>query len=668
MRTNTFTSSLLSLWLTSLLSASPYLWPPVRFLRVDATWSVSCLLCSIISLSCCHFIYAISAPSSILLSPRFSQVTCLDLISNSTGNGRDFPPMHLIRANNTININSVCPVTTSCCIYYLEKHRIYYWTITNTTSNHRFNSLNANFVRPIPENVFFTMPIPITTIKNVQRNVTISPIKVSSYIKSMKVGINKFLNTVISFTSDNGVPSEIFNQPITILRAKRAKNTTKDIFSHNGSLLSLEHNGTFYQECLLNRKSVIRLITIIMYSMVCIVGLCGNSLVIYVVLRYSKMQTVTNIYILNLAIADECFLIGLPFLLYTMNICSWHFGEYMCKFYMISTSITQFTSSIFLLIMAADRYIAVCHPIKSQKYRTINIAKLVSVLAWFVSAILMLPVVLFARSIQHDDDINVFSCNIDWPKDYQKHTGTTFTLYTFILGFAIPLTFILIFYVLVIRKLHLVHQKHSSKDRKRSHRKVTRLVLTVIAVYVLCWLPHWTSQVSLIIPFTGQRELSRFEILMFLLFGCLAYSNSAINPILYAFLSDNFRKSFSKAFTCIRQQDVNGQLLNEPSIFTQKRTSGILRSRFHQETTSKRLRVLKRLTVTPIESPNHSLLLMSASRTTAQVGVISSSDLSRTSAASDSTVTTINEKLSHSVHNKTTNTTELNKNLVGKDQ
>ena len=51
--------------------------------------------------------------------------------------------------------------------------------------------------------------------------------------------------------------------------------------------------------------------------MVCVVGLCGNTLVIYVVLRFSKMQTVTNIYILMLAAADECFLVGIPFLIVT---------------------------------------------------------------------------------------------------------------------------------------------------------------------------------------------------------------------------------------------------------------------------------------------------------------------------------------------------------------
>ncbi|CAB1345096.1 unnamed protein product [Coregonus sp. 'balchen'] len=50
------------------------------------------------------------------------------------------------------------------------------------------------------------------------------------------------------------------------------------------------------------------------YALVCCVGLTGNAMVIYVILKYAKMKTATNIYILNLAIADELFMLSVPFL------------------------------------------------------------------------------------------------------------------------------------------------------------------------------------------------------------------------------------------------------------------------------------------------------------------------------------------------------------------
>ena len=57
---------------------------------------------------------------------------------------------------------------------------------------------------------------------------------------------------------------------------------------------------------------------------------------------------------------------------------------------------------------------------------------------------------------------------------------------------------------------------------------------------------------------------------IFLLVGCLGYSNSAVNPILYAFLSDNFKKSFMKACVCAERREVNKALAAENSVFTRR--------------------------------------------------------------------------------------------------
>lgn len=163
------------------------------------------------------------------------------------------------------------------------------------------------------------------------------------------------------------------------------------------------YNSTTFNEsmqfltCASIHNTTGNVIAMILYTIVCCVGLFGNTLVIYVVLKFSKMQTVTNRYILNLAIADESFLICIPFLLTTMYLNEWIFGSLLCKLYMISTSITQLSSSIFLLIMSADRFIAVCHPISSPRFRTQLVSKIVSLLAWGYSVLIMLPVMLYGE-------------------------------------------------------------------------------------------------------------------------------------------------------------------------------------------------------------------------------------------------------------------------------
>ena len=104
----------------------------------------------------------------------------------------------------------------------------------------------------------------------------------------------------------------------------------------------------------------------------------------------------------------------------------------------------------------------------------------------------MVPIFMYASTVEREHT----SCNILWPESEHISGQAAFTLYSFILGFAIPLLLIFVFYFLVIRKLKTVGPKNKSKEKKKSHRNVTKLVLTVIAVYVLCWLPYWITQVS----------------------------------------------------------------------------------------------------------------------------------------------------------------------------
>ncbi|KAG7165555.1 somatostatin receptor type 2-like [Homarus americanus] len=316
-------------------------------------------------------------------------------------------------------------------------------------------------------------------------------------------------------------------------------------------------------------------ITQMFYAITCLVGLCGNTLVIYVVTRFSKMQTVTNLYILNLAIADELFVVGIPFLMTTSMLRYWPFGSIMCKLYMITTSLNQFTSSLFLTIMSADRYIAVCHPISSPRFRTPMISKLVSLTAWTLSALMIVPVFMYSNTLQ---DNGLDNCNIFWPESQGVRGEIAFIRYSFALAFGIPLTLIFIFYSLVLHKLKSVGPKSKSKEKKKSRQKVTRLVLTVITVYVICWLPYWVLQLTLILS-TPKQGHSNFMVVLFMISSCLSYINSALNPILYAFLSDNFKKSFMKACTCAARMEVNNALRPENSMFPLRQRGTSAKSR-----------------------------------------------------------------------------------------
>uniref|UniRef100_A0A1A8J3V5 Somatostatin receptor type 2 n=4 Tax=Nothobranchius TaxID=28779 RepID=A0A1A8J3V5_NOTKU len=284
-----------------------------------------------------------------------------------------------------------------------------------------------------------------------------------------------------------------------------------------------------------NRTSTV--VITCMYFLVCAVGLCGNALVIYVILRYAKMKTVTNIYILNLAVADVLFMLSLPFIAIQLALVHWPFGPVLCRVVMTVDSLNQFTSIFCLMVMSIDRYLAVVHPIKSTKWRKPRIAKTINLAVWGVSLLVNLPIVIYSGLITK---LNGCFCTIVWPEPQEAYY-TAFMFYTFILGFLLPLMVICLCYLFIIIKVKSSGIRVGSSKRKRSERKVTRMVSIVVAVFVFCWLPFYVFNVTSV---TGTINTTPILRSIFAFVVALGYANSCANPILYAFLSENFKKSF----------------------------------------------------------------------------------------------------------------------------
>uniref|UniRef100_UPI0037E72DB0 somatostatin receptor type 5-like n=1 Tax=Semicossyphus pulcher TaxID=241346 RepID=UPI0037E72DB0 len=276
----------------------------------------------------------------------------------------------------------------------------------------------------------------------------------------------------------------------------------------------------------------------LIYGIVCVVGLVGNTLVIHVIVNYTKNESVTNIYILNLAIADELFMLGLPFLAVQNALLSWPFGSLMCRVVMTVDAINQFTSIFCLTVMSVDRYLAVVHPIRSFWWRRPRVAKAISATVWAGSFVVVLPVVVFADVLKDDGN-----CSIVWPEPAEVWK-TSFIVYTCTVGFFCPFLVICLCYLLIVIKVRSVGKRAqaTSSRRRKSERKITRMVVVVVAVFVLCWLPFYALNiVNLLVVLPGDFRGLYFFVVV------LSYANSCANPILYGFLSDNFKRGFRKA-------------------------------------------------------------------------------------------------------------------------
>ncbi|NWV54760.1 NPBW1 protein, partial [Daphoenositta chrysoptera] len=279
----------------------------------------------------------------------------------------------------------------------------------------------------------------------------------------------------------------------------------------------------------------------VIYSVICAVGLTGNTAVIYVILKAPKMKTVTNIFILNLAIADELFTLVLPINIADYLLLQWPFGEFMCKLIISIDQYNTFSSIYFFTVMSIDRYLVVVATTTSRKmsYRTYRAAKIVSLCVWSFVTVIILPFTVFAKI--HTEQ-GRSQCVFVFPHPESVWWKGS-RIYTLILGFVIPVSTICTLYTTMLCRLRHVQLHCKAKALDKAKKKVTVMVVVILAVCLFCWTPfHLTTVVALIMDIPQTPLVIGISYFI----TSLSYANSCFNPFLYAFLDDSFRRSFLK--------------------------------------------------------------------------------------------------------------------------
>ncbi|MBN3273200.1 GPR54 protein, partial [Polyodon spathula] len=289
------------------------------------------------------------------------------------------------------------------------------------------------------------------------------------------------------------------------------------------------------------------------FALIMLVGLMGNSLVIYVISKHRQMRTATNFYIANLAATDIIFLVCcVPFTATLYPLPSWIFGDFMCKCVAFFQQVTVQATCITLTAMSADRCYATVYPLKSLRHRTPRVAMAVSICIWIGSFILSIPIIIYQK-IQEGYWYGPRSyCMEQFPSEtHQK----VFILYQFLVVYLLPLITISLCYSLMLKRVGQPvvepvdnnYQVQLLSERTIAIRsKISKMVVVIVLLFTICWGP-----IQLFILFQSfypnfQANYATYKIKTWA--NCMSYANSSINPIVYGFMGVSFRKSFKKAF------------------------------------------------------------------------------------------------------------------------
>ncbi|XP_057710336.1 neuropeptide Y receptor Y2, like [Corythoichthys intestinalis] len=297
----------------------------------------------------------------------------------------------------------------------------------------------------------------------------------------------------------------------------------------------------------------VQAVLIMAYCAIILLGLLGNSLVIYVIYRFKTLRTVTNFFIANLAVADLLVnALCLPFTLaYTLQ-GEWQFGSALCFLVPFAQGLAVHVSILTLNVIALDRHRCIIHHLETRMRK--DTCFWVIALTWLLSAALASPLAIFREygSFTLTPGHSIRACTEKWPGS--STDGTVYSVSMLVLQYFLPLAVISFAYTRIWSKLraHVNPAEAGGEgasvgsERQRRRRKTTKMLVTMVVVFAVSWLPYHAFQLATDID-SSVPDMPHFR-LLYTLFHVVAMCSTFANPLLYGWMNRNFRAAFLAAF------------------------------------------------------------------------------------------------------------------------
>ncbi|XP_078576592.1 neuropeptide FF receptor 1-like [Branchiostoma floridae x Branchiostoma japonicum] len=365
----------------------------------------------------------------------------------------------------------------------------------------------------------------------------------------------------------------------------------------NTTSVGWDVSSTFFKHDL-----AVSLVFICSYAMVCLLCVVGNVTVCCLVAQNRKLHTVTNFFILNLAVADLMIAIFcMPITLVSNIVTVWVFGDVVCKLTPFIQGLSVGASVFTLVAIATDRYVAIVRA-PNGRIRERQ-AVIIIVVVWVLAAVIMAPHAVVMEAIPHPY-VQGDACQEDWP---DTRSRMVYTVVLFLLLFVAPLLTVAYMYTKVTKRtcrkppshpqslqpdsddrqspslteiVRFVRKNSSSPDHG-DHRKarVVKMLVVVVALFAICWLPlHLVTLVGDFAHLTYDQLVFVYHY-MYPVAHFLAYFNSCVNPIVYGYYNKNFTRMWRERNGTVRLCCFKNKTSTQSFRLSSFRTTGLLNVR-----------------------------------------------------------------------------------------
>ncbi|KAM4736349.1 G-protein coupled receptor 20 isoform 2-T2 [Anableps anableps] len=267
-------------------------------------------------------------------------------------------------------------------------------------------------------------------------------------------------------------------------------------------------------------------------SVIFLVGMVLNTVALYVFCYRTKQKTTSVIYTINLAVTDLLVNLSLPtriLLYYSGGACL------TCSYmHIFSYFVNMYCSILFLTCICVDRYLAIVQVEASRRWRNSSVAKLVCITVW-----------LFAIVVTYSFLSTAF-----------QHTGCCISklLFLTITEFFLPLIIIVVF---TLRIMWALTDRRLMQQSRKRRRRAVQLLTTVLIIFTVCFTPFHIRQVLLYF----YPDMPH-QVIVYHLTVTLSSLNSCMDPVVYCFVTNNFKATMKHLFRRAEPEQTSGDIVS----------------------------------------------------------------------------------------------------------